>query len=69
MDIKVNGKLLDVDSKATIVDLVAQLCPDNKDGAGTAVAIDGVIIPKSQWATKELKPDNDIILIKAAYGG
>lgn len=69
MEIKVNGKPVEVSSNTTVADLVNKLNPDNKTGAGTAVAIDGVIIPKIQWSGKEIKPDNDVILIKAAYGG
>lgn len=69
MELKVNGKTVNVGDQSTVADLVAHLCPDNKSGAGTAVAVDGVIIPKSEWTNKTLTPDNDIILIKAAYGG
>ena len=69
MEVKVNGKPVEINSNATVADLVAQLYPDNKTGAGTAVAIDSVIIPKTEWSSKEINQENEIILIKAAYGG
>jgi sulfur carrier protein len=36
---------------------------------GLAVAIDKIIIPKSQWETQALQSGDNIIIIKATQGG
>ena len=69
MEIKVNGQPLKVADGTTVAQLVELLSEDNTSGAGMAVAVQGTIVPKSEWSTHELPPQSDVILIKAAYGG
>ncbi|MDE7473551.1 MAG: sulfur carrier protein ThiS [Muribaculaceae bacterium] len=69
MEIKVNGQPLKVADGTTVAQLVELLSEDNKSGTGMAVAVQGTIVPKSEWSTHELIPQSDVILIKAAYGG
>lgn len=37
--------------------------------AGVAIAVNGVVIPKSQWDTFSLNDNDRILLIKATQGG
>ncbi len=37
--------------------------------AGTAVAVNGRLIPRSRWNSEELNEHDDITLISAAFGG
>ena len=36
---------------------------------GMAAAVNGIVVPRGTWATHVLNEGDDIILIKAAYGG
>lgn len=37
--------------------------------AGTAVAVNGRLIPRSRWNSEELDEHDNITLISAAFGG
>lgn len=36
---------------------------------GVGVAVNDTFIPHSKWAEKILKPNDSVVIIKAAYGG
>ena len=36
---------------------------------GTAIAVNGKVIPQSQWESSLIKDDESIIVITAAFGG
>lgn len=37
--------------------------------AGTAVAVDGDVVPKSQWSTRTLESDSRLDILTAVQGG
>ena len=36
---------------------------------GIAVAVNNAVIPKSEWAAKQLKADDKVMIIQATQGG
>jgi len=64
--IRVNGDPSDVAAGTTIVDLLAQLdAPDR----GVAVALDGEVVPRGQWASTAIEDDVDVEVVMAVQGG
>ena len=62
---RVNGDLCD-EFAGTVTDLVkTKQMPDR----GVAVAINGVVVPRSQWSTTVVPPDANIEIVTAAAGG
>lgn len=51
---------------ATVAQLAASLeLPER----GVAVAVNNRIIPRAQWESEALKEDDQVTIIKAAFGG
>ena len=46
--------------------MVADLYGTDK---GIAVAVNNTLIPRSNWDNHYLAPDDEVVIIKAAYGG
>lgn len=65
--IRCNGDRREVPDGATVASLVAELAP----GAprGTAVAVDGEVVRRGDWATTVLQPGADIEVLRAVQGG
>ena len=62
----VNGAPYETDQGATVADLVAAWCRSPK---GVAVAVDGVVVPRSEWATTPVATGGTVELVTAAAGG
>lgn len=68
MRVVLNGNERTLPSGATVESLVTELgAPES--GRGVAVAVDGVVIPRSQWAEVELSPEARIEVLTAVQGG
>lgn len=65
--IRCNGDLREVPDGATVADLVAQLV--SGEPRGTAVAVDGEVVRRADWATTVLRPDADVEVLRAVQGG
>lgn len=63
----VNNREVEVAVSAHLHDLMLQL--GFKQTRGLAVAVNGNIIPKTQWQTSALQENDKVILIKATQGG
>ncbi len=63
MEIKVNNECRIIDAGMTVGQLV------DSDTVGVAVAINGRIVKKEEWATRTLEAGDDVVIIRAAYGG
>ena len=64
--IRVNGEDSDVVAGTTITDLLVQLeAPDR----GVAVAIDGEVVPRGQWADTTIEDDVSVEVVMAVQGG
>lgn len=67
MIIKVNNEIRTVDEISRLSDVVSS---DIKSGCGSiAVAVNGKIVRKENWENTTLNDGDDIIIIRAAYGG
>ncbi len=63
MEIKVNNETRIVDAGTTVADIVGAAA------VGVAVAVNGKIAKKSEWTNAVLKDGDDVVVIRAAYGG
>lgn len=67
MKIKFNGEIVDISSdQITLTDFLNQ---KSLSKHGTAIALNGKLIPHSKWDITSLHDNDDIILISAAFGG
>jgi sulfur carrier protein len=64
--IRVNGDDSQIAVGTTVATLLAQLeAPDR----GVAVAIDGDVVPRSQWAQTKLEDNANVEVVMAVQGG
>lgn len=66
MELTVNGELRQVADSSTVADLMLSA---GATGRGSAIAIDGVVVPRSEWSTRHLDPDSRIEVVQAVQGG
>ncbi len=66
MNIKVNGKNVEIKEGATVSEVRASR---NSTPAGIAVAVDNTVVPRDKYATTTLSEGQSLLIIKAFYGG
>jgi len=66
MELIVNGEVRQVADAATVADLVVATGAPQR---GSAVAIDGVVVPRSRWHERRLEPGERVELVHAVQGG
>jgi sulfur carrier protein len=66
MQVKINGVETSVNDNTTVADL-AQI--NNLGQTGTAIAVNNALVRRAVWQSTPLKDDDDVVIIKAAYGG
>jgi sulfur carrier protein len=62
----VNGERRTVAEPATLAMLIETLTGRSR---GSAVVVDGAVVPRSAWATCALRDDQEVELITAVQGG
>jgi thiazole synthase len=62
----VNGEYRELPDDATVELVVHQLGVDRR---GTAVAVDGEVIPRAEWAATELRDGQELEVLHAVQGG
>ncbi len=67
MKLIVNGSSLDADDRATVASLVDRVAPGRAQ-RGTAVAVNGEVVPRTEWVATRLS-DGDRIEVLHAIGG
>lgn len=76
--VRINDQSTQLTAGATVVDAVAQTTGRalNADGSpadggrlGVAVALDGSVVPRSQWSTVELTDNAALEIVTAVQGG
>lgn len=67
MEININNVLESVPPKSTLYDLVTAQTKANTQGI--AVAINEHVIPRAQWTSTPIHPNDQILIIKATQGG
>lgn len=66
MQIKVNEKILKIDKCTTIKNLLKIIFQEE---IGTAIAVNNIIIPRSQWLEYILKANDELVIFKVIAGG
>jgi sulfur carrier protein len=66
IDVTLNGVRRTLDDGTTVDVVVAGL---DRGRAGMAVAINGDVVPRSQWAATTLRADDRVEVLAAAQGG
>lgn len=66
MTVYVNGEPCDIDAGTTIAELAAKHGADRR---GCAVAVDGAVVPRGQWAAAELHDGQRVEIVRAVQGG
>jgi sulfur carrier protein len=67
MEISINQQRTEIPEHFSVEELLNRLYTGS--ASGMAIAINHAIIPKKQWPVHMLRPDDQIILIKATQGG
>ena len=65
--ITLNGEQRDLGDAATIETAVRAI--GTLDGRGVAVALDGEVVPRGQWATTEVREGQQVEVLHAVQGG
>ncbi len=66
MQVEVNNKPVQIPDSATLSQLAEQL---ELQAAGTAMAVNNKMIPRTEWNTYLLTEHDKIVVVKAACGG
>jgi sulfur carrier protein len=68
MTIELNGERVEIGTAATVATAVAQLGADD-ERRGVAVAVDGEVVPRSQWDRTQLAEGQKVEIVGAIQGG
>jgi sulfur carrier protein len=66
MQVKVNGVETSINDGSTVADL-AEI--NGVGQTGTAIAVNNALVRRANWQSTPLKDGDDVVIIKAAYGG
>lgn len=66
MKITLNSQEKELAAGTTLLQLIEQ---ENMPTQNIAVAINNVIVPRTEHATRQLNEGDNIVIISAAYGG
>lgn len=68
MNLVVNGSELELREQATVADVVEQVAPE-RGKRGTAVAVNGEVVPKKDWTGSKLSSGDRVEILHAIGGG
>ena len=68
MRVELNGNAAELERGATIVDAIDAAGGD-PERRGVAVAVDGEVVPRSEWETTALAEGQRVEVLHAAQGG
>ena len=68
MTIELNGSEVDLAEGAAISEAVGQLGV-SADERGVAVAVDGEVVPRTEWAATRLSEGQSVEVVRAVQGG
>jgi sulfur carrier protein len=68
MRLVVNGDPFEIDDRSTLAVLVERLS-ESPGGKGTAVAVNGEVVPRAEWKTAALEEGDRVEVLKAVGGG
>jgi len=67
MNIVINEQKRQVKDGANIVDALDEARIENR--FGVAIAVNNVVIPKTEWEKTSLNPNDQVTIINAIFGG
>jgi len=67
MFVSLNGDKIEVKDDCQLTDALGDRCFANR--SGIAVALNNTVIPKAQWDSTALAPNDRILIIAATKGG
>jgi sulfur carrier protein len=67
MTVIVNGRLQQLRDGVTVADVVLELV--DRPDRGVAVALDGAVLPRSEWAATRLSDGQHLEVLRAVQGG
>ena len=65
--VTINGERRELDERATVE--AAVRVAGAPDGRGVAVALDGEVVPRGEWATTEIRDGQELEVLRAVQGG
>jgi sulfur carrier protein len=65
--ITINGERRELGDRATVE--AAVRAAGAPDGRGVAVALDGEVVPRGEWATTEVREGQQVEVLHAVQGG
>jgi sulfur carrier protein len=68
MNVTLNGESRELREGATVNDAV-EASGAQPDGRGVAVAVDGEVVPRGQWAATALSDGQRVEVLQAVQGG
>lgn len=68
MNLIVNGSELTAEDRLTVASLVALVAPDRAE-RGTAVALNGTVVPRVEWQSTMLSEGDRVEVLHAIGGG
>ena len=68
MTVELNGEPVELEPGARVSDAVARAGADG-ERRGVAVAVDGEVVPRSEWDATELADGQRIEVVRAVQGG
>jgi sulfur carrier protein len=66
--VTLNGERRELPSDATIATAV-ELAGAPGNGRGVAVALDGEVVPRGEWATTAVREGQEVEVLRAVQGG
>jgi sulfur carrier protein len=63
----INGERRELAERATVE--AAVLATGAPDGRGVAVAVDGEVVPRGEWASTEIRDGQQVEVLRAVQGG
>ena len=67
MRIELNGREVEVEARATVADAVAASGASVR--RGVAVAVEGEVVPRSEWDATPLREGQQVDVLQAVQGG
>ena len=66
MHVELNGEPFEIDEDTSVLTLIERTLGSTR---GSAVVVDGTVVPRSDWSATTLSPGQDVELITAVQGG
>jgi sulfur carrier protein len=66
MNVRINGTITQVADNATVADIATE---NGVGQTGSAIAVNEKLVRRADWPNVTLSENDDIVIIKAAYGG